>query len=164
MADNVATITLNRPEARNALSRQVLRELPAKVQECDRRDDVRAVILTGADPAFCAGLDLKELGSNERRAAVDIDDPATNRRGPLPAISKPLIGAINGVAITGGFELALACDFLVASGPRPLRGHPHAGRHPAGLGPHRVAPRSRRHPPGARAEHDRQLPRRADRV
>jgi enoyl-CoA hydratase len=115
VADSVATITLNRPEARNALSRQVLRELPAKVQECDRRDDVRAVILTGADPAFCAGLDLKELGSNERRAVVDIDDPATNRRGPLPAISKPLIGAINGVAITGGFELALACDFLVAS-------------------------------------------------
>jgi enoyl-CoA hydratase len=112
--DSVATVTLNRPGARNALSREVLRLLPRVVRECDDRDDVRVVILTGADPAFCAGLDLKELGSSEGRRA-GMADPPTDRRGPLPQISKPIIGAINGVAITGGFELALNCDFLVAS-------------------------------------------------
>ena len=62
VADGTATVTLNRPRARNALSREVLRTLPRIVQECDARDDVRVVIITGADPAFCAGLDLKELG------------------------------------------------------------------------------------------------------
>ncbi len=114
VSDAVATITLNRPEARNALSREVLRTLPRIVQECDGRDDVRAVIITGADPAFCAGLDLKELGSEDRRGG-SMAEPPTDPRGPLPHISKPIIGAINGAAITGGFELALNCDFLVAS-------------------------------------------------
>jgi enoyl-CoA hydratase len=67
VADRVATITLNRPEARNALSRSVQRLLPARVAEADARDDVDAIILTGTDPAFCAGLDLKELGSGALR-------------------------------------------------------------------------------------------------
>jgi len=112
--DGVATVTLNRPEARNALSSEVLRTLPRLVRECDDRDDVRAVILTGADPAFCAGLDLKELSTDEGRGS-GMAEPPPDRRGPLPRIGKPIIGAINGPAITGGFELALACDFLVAS-------------------------------------------------
>jgi enoyl-CoA hydratase len=119
VADGIATVTLNRPGARNALSREVLRTLPRIVRECDERDDVRSVILTGADPAFCAGLDLKELGSNDRRGDDGGNDnmaePPSDRRGPLPRIGKPIIGAVNGAAITGGFELALACDFLVAS-------------------------------------------------
>ena len=114
--DNVATVTLNRPEARNALSREVLRTLPRIVNECDQRDDVRVVILTGADPVFCAGLDLKELGSEDRRGGrTSMAEPAPEPRGPLPHVSKPIIGAINGAAITGGFELALNCDFLIAS-------------------------------------------------
>ncbi len=112
--DGIATVTLNRPDARNALSREVLRLLPRIARECDERDDVHVVILTGADPAFCAGLDLKELGSSEGRGQGMADPPA-DRRGPIPQISKPIIGAINGVAITGGFELALNCDFLIAS-------------------------------------------------
>jgi enoyl-CoA hydratase len=113
VADRVATITLHRPEARNALSRELLRALPAAVRECDERDDVDVLILTGADPAFCAGLDLKELGSTERGDGMA--EPPREQRGPLPGTTKPLIGAINGAAITGGFELALACDFLIAS-------------------------------------------------
>lgn len=112
VGDRIATITLNRPQARNALSRELLRELPRAVQESDERDDVDVLILTGVDPAFCAGLDLKELG---QRNDTDMAEPQEQRRGPLPATAKPLIGAINGAAITGGFELALACDFLIAS-------------------------------------------------
>ena len=113
VTDRVATITLNRPEARNALSRELLRVLPNAVHEADERDDVDVLILTGADPAFCAGLDLKELG--QRAGNDEMASPPMDRRGPLPPTAKPLIGAINGAAITGGFELALACDFLIAS-------------------------------------------------
>jgi enoyl-CoA hydratase len=111
--DRVATITLNRPESRNALSRELLRALPKAVADADARDDVDVLILTGADPAFCAGLDLKELGSREGN--TDVAEPREEHRGPVPPTTKPLIGAINGAAITGGFELALNCDFLVAS-------------------------------------------------
>ena len=112
VTDRVATITLNRPESRNALSRDLRRELPKAVAATDARDDVDVLILTGADPAFCAGLDLKELGSGGNTEAAA---PRDEYRGAVPPTTKPLIGAINGAAITGGFELALNCDFLVAS-------------------------------------------------
>ena len=112
VADRVATITLNRPEARNALSRAVLRELARAVRQADADDGVDVVILTGADPAFSAGIDLKELGAGGNR---EMAAAPTEGRGPLPATEKPIIGAINGVAVTGGFEVALACDFLIAS-------------------------------------------------
>jgi enoyl-CoA hydratase len=114
VADRVATVTLNRPESRNALSRQLQREITEAVAQAGEADDVDVVILTGADPAFCAGVDLKELGSgtSDPSAAVSGD---RSQPGPLPRIAKPIIGAINGVAITGGFELALNCSFLIAS-------------------------------------------------
>jgi len=127
--DRIATITLNRPEARNALSGEVLRLLPQLVGEADADDDVDVIILTGADPAFCAGLDLKELGSSTGRLGGGPDRRAGDDNGvghgPFPPITKPLIGAINGVAITGGFEIALNCDFLVAS-ERAKFGDTHA--------------------------------------
>ena len=118
VSERIATITLNRPEARNALSSEVLRILPERLREADASDEVDVVILTGSDPAFCAGLDLKELGSTGGNLGATGADGRPNRdgvRGPFPAMVKPLIGAVNGVAITGGFELALNCDFLVAS-------------------------------------------------
>ncbi len=118
VSERIATITLNRPEARNALSSEVLRILPERLREADASDEVDVVILTGSDPAFCAGLDLKELGSTGGSLGATGADGRPNRdgvRGPFPAMVKPLIGAVNGVAITGGFELALNCDFLVAS-------------------------------------------------
>ena len=119
VSDRIATITLNRPEARNALSSEVLRRLPEVMGEAERRDDVDVLILTGADPAFTAGLDLKELGSTGGNLGGGSGaDGGTNRsgvRGPFPPLTKPLIGAVNGVAVTGGLELALNCDFLVAS-------------------------------------------------
>ena len=118
VSERIATITLNRPEARNALSSEVLRLLPDLLRKADASDDLDVVILTGSDPAFCAGLDLKELGSTGGNLGATGADGRPNRdgvRGPFPAMTKPLIGAVNGVAITGGFELALNCDFLVAS-------------------------------------------------
>lgn len=121
--DRIATVTINRPEARNALSSEVLRLLPQRLQAAEDDPDVDVVILTGADPAFCAGLDLKELGASGANlvgtATGAGESPTDARRGPargpFPSRTKPLIGAVNGVAITGGFELALNCDFLVAS-------------------------------------------------
>jgi enoyl-CoA hydratase len=113
--DRVATITLNRPEARNALDSEVLRLLPAALSAADARDDVDVIVLTGADPAFCAGLDLRQLGSDARNLRSDGTPSDRPRRGPFPPLHAPVIGAVNGAAVTGGFELALACDFLIAS-------------------------------------------------
>ena len=117
IADGVAVVTLNRPEAMNALSKALRAELAAVMVEMDRREDVRAVVLTGAGTrAFTAGLDLKELGSDA--TAMGDATGETPQANPVKAIEqcrKPVIGAINGVAITGGFEVALACDVLMAS-------------------------------------------------
>ena len=118
VSDRIATITLNRPEARNALSSEVLSLLPRLMQQADSDDQVDVIVLTGTDPAFCAGLDLKELGDTAGNLSGTGADGGMNSsgvRGPFPRLDKPLIGAINGVAITGGFELALNCDFLIAS-------------------------------------------------
>lgn len=112
-ADGIATVTLNRPEARNALSTPLRVRLRQVMADVDSDEAVAAVILTGTDPAFCAGLDLKELSA---RGRLDDDSEDAGIRGlPWEPLRKPLIGAVNGVAITGGFELALNCDFLVAS-------------------------------------------------
>ena len=113
----VAMVTLNRPDAMNALSAALRAELAATLVELEADVSIHAIILTGAgDRAFTAGLDLKELGADTSNLG---DANATDaQRNPVKAIercSKPVIGAINGVAITGGFELALACDVLIAS-------------------------------------------------
>ena len=117
IADGIATVTLNRPEAMNALSKALRHRLYEVMKDLDGNDEVRAVILTGAGTrAFTAGLDLKELGSEE--GALGAANAEGADENPVKAIEqcrKPVIGAINGVAITGGFEVALACDVLVAS-------------------------------------------------
>jgi enoyl-CoA hydratase len=120
VADAVATVTINRPEARNALSVELLRELPRVLAEADADPAVAAVVLTGADPVFCAGLDLREVGSGsldlaDSGATGGADESGRSRRGPFLPRTKPLIGAVNGAAVTGGLEVALACDFLIAS-------------------------------------------------
>jgi len=112
-SDAVASLTLNRPSAMNALSHELRQALTQRFRELAQDATVRVVILAGAGRAFCAGLDLMELGSREGQplGAFSDADMMTAIRG-FPG---PVIGAVNGFAITGGFELALACDLLIAS-------------------------------------------------
>jgi enoyl-CoA hydratase len=104
--DRVRTLTLNRPKSRNALSRALRTAFFSALRDAETDDDVDVVILTGADPVFCAGLDLKELGDT-----TELPDISPK----WPAMGKPVIGAINGAAVTGGLEFALYCDILIAS-------------------------------------------------
>ncbi|TDC44790.1 enoyl-CoA hydratase [Actinomadura sp. KC345] len=110
----VATITLNRPDVRNAISTRLLTRLREVMAGIDADDTVDAAVLTGADPAFCAGLDLRELRDegSELHTAVS---SGTSGGAPWEPIGKPLIAAVNGAAITGGLEFALNCDVVVAS-------------------------------------------------
>lgn len=111
----VATLTLNRPRVRNALSSALIHALRAAMCELEQDDEVDVVVLTGSDPAFCAGLDLKELGAGGANLELGSSPDGIAPAAPWPPIAKPVIGAVNGVAITGGLELALHCDILVAS-------------------------------------------------
>lgn len=134
VTDRVAEVRLNRPESRNALNSELLGELPGVVSEADANPDVDVIILTGEDPAFCAGLDLKELGTtgaNLGGGHGNVIEAQGTWRGPFPNTLKPLIGAINGPAVTGGLELALACDFLIASEKAKFADtHARVGLHP----------------------------------
>jgi enoyl-CoA hydratase len=105
------TITLNRPERRNAIDQQLQAELVAALTDFGATAEARVAVLTGADPAFCAGMDLHELGSG----SMGYDDQATSFAEAMRAVRKPVIGAVNGPTVAGGLELALACDFLIAS-------------------------------------------------
>ncbi|MBK6803078.1 enoyl-CoA hydratase [Novosphingobium sp.] len=111
----VAVVTMNRPEAMNALSRGLRAQLAQVMKELDGEERIRAVVLTGAGTrAFTAGLDLKELGV-EGLGAANASEALANPVKAIEQCRKPVIGAINGVAITGGFEVALACDILIGS-------------------------------------------------
>jgi enoyl-CoA hydratase/carnithine racemase len=109
----VRVLTLNRPQARNALNRGLIRALYAALKAADHDASVRAVVLTGTDPAFCAGIDLKEAA---RDGLKYFDEFKT--QSCISAVAEmrtPIVGAINGSTFTGGLELALGCDFLIAS-------------------------------------------------
>ncbi|MCX2932134.1 enoyl-CoA hydratase [Mycobacterium sp. CVI_P3] len=109
----VRVLTMNRPEVRNALSTELFEGLHAALGEADGDDSIRAVVLTGTDPAFCAGVDLKQAQSLGMDYFGRFDK--MNCMDAIVALRKPVIGAVNGPTFTGGLEIALACDFLIAS-------------------------------------------------
>jgi len=117
--EGVAILTLNRPEAMNALSLELRRAIAEAFGAIARDAEIGAVIVTGRGRAFCAGVDLKELGGESGRDERAGSPAAMLSEGAmiaaLRACPMPVVGAVNGFAITGGFELALACDFLIAS-------------------------------------------------
>jgi len=113
--EGIALLTLNRPKAMNALSRELRADLARAFEELRNDYSIRVVILTGAGKAFCAGLDLEELAASEAEAGQLAGDEGLRVVNAMRKLDKPIVGAINGFAITGGFELALACDVLICS-------------------------------------------------
>lgn len=114
LADGVATITLNRPQAYNAFNRQMHAELMRALKDAERDPAARCIIITGAGKAFCSGQDLKDIAPSESFGAL-----VRERYNPLVlklrALPKPIVAAVNGVAAGAGWSLALACDFRVAA-------------------------------------------------
>ncbi len=113
--DGVAVVTLHRPDVRNALDTALIDALWEVLPAVDDDPGVGAIVLTGSDPAFCSGLDLRELAGSGRNARPRQQRDSVSARGALPPVITPIVGAINGAAVTGGLEIALNCDVLVAS-------------------------------------------------
>ena len=110
---NVALLRLNRPEARNALSPELMEELASKLERLDPDPEVRCLVIAGSDKVFAAGADIKAM--SERSFAEALRHPAASFWRRLAAIRTPLIAAVSGYALGGGCELALACDMIVAA-------------------------------------------------
>ena len=115
VSDHVATITLNRPDAMNAMNADLSAGIRDAFRRVDENDDVRVAILTGNGRAFCAGADLRGGSPGSRGGAPGDVFRRAGDRGWAGSVSKPVIAAVNGYCLGGGFELALECDLLIAS-------------------------------------------------
>lgn len=120
---DIAVITLNRPDKRNALSSEVRRELEECLGELEGDKAVKVVILTGSGPAFCAGFDMNEFMTLTDVQMKAFFESSIGYHLTVMKFSKPIIAAINGPAMAGGLDLALMCDFRVAS-ENAVFGHP----------------------------------------
>ena len=112
VVDGIQIITINRPEARNAISVETAHQMAAAFDEMDARDDIRIGILTGAGGTFSSGMDLKDFSKTRKRAIVEGKGFGGLNEAPP---KKPLIAAVEGYALAGGFEMMLACDLIVAA-------------------------------------------------
>jgi enoyl-CoA hydratase len=137
-ADGIATLTFNRPEKLNAMTLQMRCEVAEAIDALEKDADVRVLILTGAGKAFSAGLDLSEWSTPHRAGGAYIANPVY----AIEQFTGPVIGAINGYAITGGLEVAMACDILIASSVAGFADtHVHVGLLPGWGGSVRMARR-----------------------
>ena len=112
---NVAVVTINRPEVLNALNSQVIHELDAVLTEIKAREDLHVVVITGAGRAFVAGADIAEMSEYSAADAKAFSISGNNVFMRLTRFSRPVIAAVNGFALGGGCELAMACDYRIAS-------------------------------------------------
>jgi enoyl-CoA hydratase/carnithine racemase len=135
---NVVLLRLNRPEARNALSPELMEELAGELERLDPDPEVRCVVIAGSEKVFAAGADIKAMA--ERSFAEALRHPAASFWRRLAAIKTPMIAAVSGYALGGGCELALACDMIVASDSAKF-GQPeiNLGIIPGGGGTQRLA-------------------------
>jgi enoyl-CoA hydratase len=116
VADGIAVVKINRPQVLNALNRETLQELRQAMQEVGGRKDVRAIILTGeGEKAFVAGADVAEMKTMSPIEALALSRLGHEALGMIEGLTKPVIAAVNGYALGGGLEIALACDFIYAS-------------------------------------------------
>lgn len=115
-AEGIATITINRPDALNALNEETVKELLAQFEDAEKDQTIRAVIITGAgDRAFCAGADLNMMKGAGAVRGTELSRIGQRLGDYIEAMTKPVIAAINGYALGGGIELAMACDIRLAS-------------------------------------------------
>ena len=112
--DYTALIRLNRPEALNALNAKLMQELAQAISAADRNDKVRCIVLTGSEKAFAAGADVKEM-AEKSFTDVFFDDLFAPEADLIARTRKPLIAAVSGYCLGGGCELAMMCDFIIAS-------------------------------------------------
>ncbi len=112
--DHISVVTLNRPDALNALNDQLLEELGDALGEAQKNDKVRCIVLTGSEKAFAAGADIKMMSSKSFVEAFG-EDLFTEATDKITTIRKPIIAAVSGYALGGGCELAMMCDFIICS-------------------------------------------------
>lgn len=124
----VATLTLNRPEASNALSAAMMTDLGVALAEIDGRSDVRALVVRGAGKGFCAGADLNELAKQDLAGVSDVEGPLADVLSRLEHFSKPTVASLHGYALGGGFLLSIYCDFRVAATGTQI-GFPRSAAH-----------------------------------